>query len=43
MTYPRIGTTTLEMRLAYEINVVNAPVKVVYLDALEDQVIAALP
>jgi len=43
VTYPRIGTTTLEMRLAYEINVVNAPVKVVYLDALEDQIIAALP
>jgi hypothetical protein len=42
VVYPRLTVTksALEFHLAWEINLANAPVKTIYLDALQDEVIA---
>jgi len=43
VVYPRLvlnQAAALEFHLAWEINLTNAPVKVIYLDALQDEVIA---
>lgn len=44
--YPRLASTTppaLEFRLAWEIALANGPVNIIYLDALQDEVIASTP
>jgi hypothetical protein len=45
VVYPRLvpnQPAALEFHLAWEINLTNAPVKVIYLDALQDEVISVL-